>query len=87
MDIFANIDKIDKVTAPVFIMHGLSDEVIAYSHGEQLYNCATKARFKDLWLIPGVGHNDILDHYESEVYERIRQFISKLDETDDKNSS
>jgi hypothetical protein len=34
IDIFATQDKIHKIKAPLFIMHGTEDEVINFQHGE-----------------------------------------------------
>lgn len=33
-DVFCNVKKIHKVAAPVFIVHGTEDEVVAISHGK-----------------------------------------------------
>ena len=35
-DRFRNIDLIKKVTAPTFLVHGKKDELIPYSHSQQL---------------------------------------------------
>lgn len=43
-DIFINIDKIDKVSCPVMIVHGFADDVVPWKHGSQL---AQKCR--NLW--------------------------------------
>lgn len=40
-DIFANQDKIRRIQAPVFIVHGTEDEVISVSHG-RVCACACK---------------------------------------------
>eukprot|EP00435_Cladocopium_sp_Y103_P031732 s1164_g8.t1 len=36
LDIFRNYEKIEKITAPVAIMHGTSDEVVPYANGQEL---------------------------------------------------
>ena len=33
-DMFENIERIDKVKCPVFIIHGRQDEVVPFEHGE-----------------------------------------------------
>jgi len=35
-DIFPNIDRISKVTSPVFIMHGMWDQEVPFEHGTSL---------------------------------------------------
>ena len=53
-DKYPNLDKIGDVVAPVLVMHGTSDRVIPFEHGEALAERAIKA---DLLSFPGVGHD------------------------------
>lgn len=56
-DMFRNIDKIGKVKCPVFIIHGVRDTVVPFSHGVALYNaCATAVT--PYW-IADAGHNNV----------------------------
>src|SRR5207245_2242420 len=48
---------IRRVRCPVLVIHGTRDEVIPYSHGQQLYEAANQ-RKQSLW-IDGAGHNDL----------------------------
>ena len=48
-DLFANINKIGKVTAPVYIFHGQSDDVIHVSHGQTLKNLCKSTIQMDWW--------------------------------------
>jgi len=36
-DRFHNLEKISKVTSPALIIHGKADEIVPYTHSEQLY--------------------------------------------------
>jgi pimeloyl-ACP methyl ester carboxylesterase len=36
-DMFENIDRIEKVKCPVFIIHGRQDEVVPFDHAEVVY--------------------------------------------------
>ena len=39
-DMFPNVDRIGQVKCPVYIVHGTNDEIISYSHAEDLVrNC------------------------------------------------
>lgn len=60
MDIFKNIDKIDKVEVKSCIMHGEKDEVVPFSNGKNLYDRWEKRGlwYPPLW-IPNRGHNDM----------------------------
>jgi len=57
LDIFKNYEKIDKITAPVAIMHGTTDTVVKVANGENLHK-SLKSPFRPLW-IDGHGHNDM----------------------------
>ncbi|MFB2972952.1 alpha/beta hydrolase [Aerosakkonema sp. BLCC-F183] len=71
-DKFANIDKIKMVRCPVLIIHGTSDSVIPFSHGEQLFATANQPK-RFLW-IEGADHNEDLislggDRYTKTLHE------------------
>ena len=57
--------KIDRVTAPIFIMHGTNDEVIDVCNGRDLYEaCRPRHPLPPVW-VEGAGHNDIESRYHS----------------------
>lgn len=51
-DGFANIDKLPSISAPILVMHGQRDRVIAFAHGEAL----AAAAHTRLLAYPGAGH-------------------------------
>lgn len=55
-DKFNNLSRIDKVDCPVLVMHGRSDEVVGFWHGEKLFDKAKEPKL-NLW-VDGAGHND-----------------------------
>eukprot|EP00928_Gymnodinium_smaydae_P064412 TRINITY_DN47740_c0_g1_i1.p1 TRINITY_DN47740_c0_g1~~TRINITY_DN47740_c0_g1_i1.p1 ORF type:complete len:300 (-),score=49.81 TRINITY_DN47740_c0_g1_i1:162-1061(-) len=57
LDIFRNYEKIDKVRAPVGIVHGTADKVVHCRNGIALHAEAQNA-VEPLWL-EGFGHNDL----------------------------
>ena len=60
-DMFANIDRIGGVGCPVFIIHGVKDEVVPFWHGQELFLAAPIAlRARPLWVETG-GHNNLED--------------------------
>lgn len=75
-DIFCNIDKISSVTVPVFIFHGDRDTVVPVEHGRNLYDKVTVDR-SQLWILPGIDHNDIEDKHGEELIRRVGDFIEK----------
>jgi fermentation-respiration switch protein FrsA (DUF1100 family) len=56
---FDNFAKIDKVGAPLLVMHGLDDDFLMSEYGQALYDQAQQP--KTLWLVPGAAHSDIPD--------------------------
>eukprot|EP00980_Cylindrotheca_fusiformis_P020241 scaffold7316_cov123-Cylindrotheca_fusiformis.AAC.16 len=81
LDIFRNYSKVEQIKCPVFIMHGMNDNVVPCSNGKAIYAELQERPFHDsvdyppVW-IPGSGHNDMpqdvcLDHS--------RKFLKFLD--------
>ncbi|KAI4366999.1 hypothetical protein MLD38_022787 [Melastoma candidum] len=69
-DIYKNIDKIELVNCPVFVMHGTSDEVVDCSHGKQLAELC-KNKYEPLW-ISGGGHCNL------ELYPEYIKYLKKF---------
>jgi fermentation-respiration switch protein FrsA (DUF1100 family) len=58
-DMFPNVDRIGHTGCPVFIIHGVKDEVVPFWHGQALFLAApVRMRAKPLW-VPGGGHNNL----------------------------
>jgi uncharacterized protein len=70
-DQFRSDLKIGKVTAPVLVMHGDTDQVVPIALGERLY-AMIKAP-KKFVRFPGAGHLDLSAHGANEV---VREFIA-----------
>lgn len=78
-DMFRNVDRIDKVKCPVFIIHGKVDEVVPFDHGETLQQ-KVKYKYTPLF-IDYAGHNNILEIMSVERYlKQIFKFIVYLNE-------
>lgn len=58
-DKFASLDKIDRVQAPLFIIHGDQDRVTPQRFGRMLFEKAREPK-EGFWPA-GAGHNDLLD--------------------------
>jgi len=55
---YDNLSKIEKCKRPVFMAHGVADEIIPHSLGERLFAAANEP--KQFLSIPGNFHNDPL---------------------------
>ncbi len=51
-----SLAKISDYSGPLFVSHGEADELVAFTHGQRLYEAA--AGPKQLFPIPGGRHND-----------------------------
>ncbi|CAD7975976.1 unnamed protein product [Amoebophrya sp. A25] len=73
LDIFRNIDKVDKVQVTACIIHGMADEVVPFSNGRNLHEKLAKRGLAatPLW-VPGAGHNNMP---EKDCLLHVRDFI------------
>jgi fermentation-respiration switch protein FrsA (DUF1100 family) len=58
VDQFRNLRKLPRVEAPVLVIHGGRDEVIAPWHGRRLFESLPERRRYALW-VERAGHNDL----------------------------
>ncbi len=58
-DKFQSVNKLKQVHCPVLVIHGKSDGVIPFWHGERLYQQANEPK-TSLW-VDRAGHNDLLE--------------------------
>lgn len=73
-DGFGNPSKMSLITTRTLIIHGQNDVLIPPEDGQELYNrCA--ACDKQLVLIPGAGHNDLMFAGMRLYFEAIRAFV------------
>ena len=69
-----NESSIKTVAVPTLIIHGRRDQIIPASDGEALYT-ASGAGKKELLIIPGAGHNDLLWVGMNEYMDAIVRFV------------
>lgn len=71
-DQFRSDQRIGRVTAPILILHGMSDRVVPVAYGERLFALANEP--KRMLKIPGGGHSD-LDAFGAQA--AVRAFIAE----------
>jgi len=81
-DTFDNSRKMEAVTKPTFILHGQRDNLIPLRQAEKLM-AASGARSKELQIIPGADHNSLIAVGGMLYFQAIKQFINKVEGTDD----
>jgi abhydrolase domain-containing protein 17 len=58
-DKFCNVDRMNDITCPVFIVHGTNDEVVPFWNGQELYLAVQEEfRYRPFW-VKDAGHNNI----------------------------
>ena len=72
-DRFPNIDNIKSINCPVLVMHGNADQVIPFSHGQQLFAIANQPKLS-LW-VDGAGHLNLLEIAGQKYVKVMGEFI------------
>jgi uncharacterized protein len=68
-------ESVKNVHVPIFILHGTADNKIPSSASELVFRNANEP--KELWLIPGAKHNDMVDIGGEEYFTRIVRFFER----------
>ena len=71
----APVEAVKNIHIPIFLLHGTEDNLIKYNYSERVY-AAAKAP-KELWLIPGARHNDMMEVGGEEYTRRIVDFFEQ----------
>lgn len=72
-DQFENLTKLEEVAAPVLVIHGGQDRVVAPWHGRHLYDALPDAQRRLFW-VERAGHNDLAFVAGAEYWETLRDF-------------
>lgn len=75
-DWFRTRRRIERVRAPVLVIHGTADEVIPFANGQALFR-AVRTPKQSLW-VDGAGHNDLVDVAGSRYWTTLRRFAGSL---------
>jgi fermentation-respiration switch protein FrsA (DUF1100 family) len=73
---FDTRSHVGAVRAPMFFIHGDHDDVIPLRLGRSLY--AVSPDPKSMWIVPGAGHNDLVETAGREYVSRLRRFYRGL---------
>lgn len=76
-DKFSNIDCIRQVRCPVLVMHGTEDEMIAFWHGQRLFEAANEPKLC-LW-VKGAGHEDLIAVAGSSYWDSLAAFTQMIE--------
>ena len=71
-DRYNSINKIDKITKPVLIMHGMKDDIVPYVMSVELFNKANKPKYS---FFPKDDNH--MMNFNDELLDKIRLFIKQ----------
>jgi uncharacterized protein len=72
---YDNLGKIEKLRAPVLILHGMEDEIVPFSMGQELFARANEPKF--FHPIRSAGHNDTYVVGGWAYYQRLALFAKE----------
>lgn len=75
-DKFPNLARLRQVRCPVLVMHGTGDEMVAFWHGQALFEAARPPKLH-LW-VEGAGHEDLVRLAGEAYWQAIESFIRIL---------
>lgn len=74
-DKFNNLRKIKELKCPLLMIHGTSDTIIPFWHGEKLYRAAPVV--KQFYMVQNANHNDLLVVAGEGYWQAISSFIKQ----------
>ena len=73
---YDSLAKIEKVEAPLLVLHGDRDDVVPFGAGRKLFEAANEP--KEFYTIRGAGHNDTYLVGGEEYFGVLRRFVENL---------
>jgi hypothetical protein len=73
---FDNYAKVDKVNAPVFVLHGTEDDYLQSTYGVALFERAREP--KELWLVDGADHVNIPGEPGTAAWQRYGERVTRF---------
>jgi len=70
----ARVERIRSINLPVLVIHGEYDSLIPVSHAIDFYE-KVGSKDKELVIIPGAGHNDIMLIGREQYFSALREFV------------
>ena len=79
VDQFKSLAKLKDVTAPVLVIHGQRDDVIAPWHGRRLFEAVPGHRRSSLW-VEDAGHNDLAEVAGGSYWDVLATFAATVED-------
>eukprot|EP00471_Norrisiella_sphaerica_P000750 CAMPEP_0184485318 /NCGR_PEP_ID=MMETSP0113_2-20130426/6943_1 /TAXON_ID=91329 /ORGANISM="Norrisiella sphaerica, Strain BC52" /LENGTH=357 /DNA_ID=CAMNT_0026866713 /DNA_START=135 /DNA_END=1208 /DNA_ORIENTATION=+ len=75
IDKYDNYNKIDKIKAPLMIIHGTKDEIVPYNHGLRLYRRAKSPKM--MLTVPNGDHNAVVFKAAEEYFIQVEAYLKE----------
>lgn len=72
---YDTLSRIGQVSVPLLIVHGDSDEIVPFRHGQRLFDAANEP--KEFYRIKGAHHNDLYVVGGTAYLETLNRFLSR----------
>ena len=76
-DGFENLRKLVSYSKPILIIHADLDDIIPVDEARTMYKEVGSEK-KELWVIEGANHNNILMHTQINYFKKIKSFIDNI---------
>jgi hypothetical protein len=83
IDVFCNLGKVSDISCPVFLIHGMQDDVIPQT---QSFEMMKKIKYVYEWFPTRGNHFNITTKYRSKFYIKLKLFLEHLKYNKNKNS-
>jgi len=74
---FNTAAKIQRINAPVLIIHGDRDEDVPITHGLRLFQQCNQPKW--LYTVSGAGHHDVMQVAGEKYFEALGRFIERIE--------
>ena len=71
----APVEAVKNIHVPIFLLHGTEDNLIKHDYSQQVFAAANEP--KQLWLIEGAKHHDMMEVGGAEYTTRICEFFDR----------
>jgi fermentation-respiration switch protein FrsA (DUF1100 family) len=68
-DKFPNIDRVSRISCPIFVIHGRRDEIVPFKHAVMLHE-RSKVKYPP-YYVDGAGHNNV-EKYAAEYLPKVK---------------
>jgi len=77
-DFFKNQEAMPYMECPVFVIHGMKDDIVPFYHGLRLFEASPQAKRWPGYFPEHAGHNDIVERDAETYFCNLRAFVNSI---------